>query len=56
MAEPDNIVMTCCGRKASDHGNDGCLNGWEWDAEGIAATAGCRCPVRGMTGVEVDRG
>lgn len=39
-------AVGCCGHKASDHGDDGCLNGWIY-AGGSAVIDGCGCMMRG---------
>ncbi len=42
--EPMEDPTCACGHKASEHRLEvGCLNGWEYDHEGIALTDGCHC-------------
>jgi hypothetical protein len=37
-------AAACCAHLMSEHGDDGCLNGWDQrDGEGFAIGEGCPC-------------
>ena len=39
-----------CGHEKSDHGRDGCLDGWEYGGpDGMATVEGCYCRITGWT-------
>lgn len=40
-------VVTCCGHLDSQHGEDGCEVGWNYDTAGVSRSDGCPCEMRG---------
>ena len=40
-------VSGCCNHPVNLHGQDGCTDGWVYDAAGDCSEEGCRCVMRG---------